>query len=352
MKTFLDVGANNGETARTVITPRYKFDKIVCFEPSIECVPNIESIGDSRIIPEPFGLWSETKKTILFGEGGGASVFGDKTTGNLTGRREVQLIRASDWISKNVKSNDVVFMKLNCEGSECEIIEDLIDSGEISKMYSIMIDFDVRKIPNMMYREFEIRKKLRENKIGNVCFKDDVMIGESHDVRINNWLDKVGAFEELSFFDMKKKYAKTLQVLSSKRRRFGRVRAFWKRHFGRSKLYDFLKSSQNWVKYWEIKERFKIKPKLSETDNLRLIGKRFITVHNGINLRDSNNLEVIMHRIDRGEELEASGKMIKKTLWGKKHILYGIYIVKDGITDKSKIFLISKETIKEKSLTT
>jgi FkbM family methyltransferase len=350
VKIFLDVGANNGGTARAVITPRYKFDKIVCFEPVIECIPNIESIGDSRIIPEPFGLWSETKKTILFGVGSGASVFGDKTTGNLTERREIQLIKTSDWISKNVKSNDVVFMKLNCEGSECEIIDDLIDSGEISKIYSIMIDFDVRKIPSKMHREFETRKKLRENKIGNVCFCNDVMIGESHDARIHNWLDKVGAFEELSFFDMKKKYAKTLPVLSIKRRRFGRVRVFCKRHFGRSKLYDFLKSSLNWVKYWRIKERSKIKPKLSATDNLRLIGKRFVAVHGGINLRDSNTSGAITCRIDRGEELEASGKMIKKTLWGKKHILYGIYIVKDGIADKSKIFLISKETIKEKSL--
>jgi hypothetical protein len=43
-------------------------------------------------------------------------------------------------------------MKLNCGGSECDILENLLDSGEYSKITQVMIDFDAREIPSQRDR--------------------------------------------------------------------------------------------------------------------------------------------------------------------------------------------------------
>ena len=34
-------------------------------------------------------------------------------------------------VHQSIKEGDVVFVKLNCEGAECDIIDDLINSNEI-----------------------------------------------------------------------------------------------------------------------------------------------------------------------------------------------------------------------------
>ena len=225
MKIFLDVGAHRGQTARAVIAPRFAFDQIFCFEPATECKPDIEAVADPRIKLVPVGLGKEAKKARLFGSGAiGASIFSDKLAKGSSTVREIQLIKAGGWINENIKSGDVVFMKLNCEGSECDIIDDLVATGAIAKLYSIMIDFDVRKIPSLKYREKETRKKLRENGIINVCFCEDVMLGETHEARIHHWLDKTGAFETLPLSALREKYEKIFRGLSGKRARFRDLR--------------------------------------------------------------------------------------------------------------------------------
>jgi hypothetical protein len=45
----------------------------------------------------------------------------------------------------NVKEDDVIFMKMNCEGAECDIIEYLISTGAINRIRHLLVDFDVRK---------------------------------------------------------------------------------------------------------------------------------------------------------------------------------------------------------------
>ena len=166
MKIFLDVGAHKGQTVKIVQESRYNFDKIICFEPSKECIPYIEAIDDTRIIINQFGLWKKTKKSNLIMSGDvGASIFKDKTDIEQINIEEIQLVKVSDWIKENIKSDDIVIMKINCEGSECDILDDLINSGHIYDLYNIMVHFDVRKIPSQRGREWEIRSKFSKNNI-------------------------------------------------------------------------------------------------------------------------------------------------------------------------------------------
>lgn len=194
MKIFLDVGAYNGDTAKAVLNHEYNFDKIYCFEPNpFFCNLIRQNIKDLKIEVEEFGLWKENCNRELYcSNGPSASIYNDRFGENIE-RIEVKLIKASDWFKENIKENDQVFMKLNCEGAECDIIEDIIEANEDYKIKALMIDFDVRKIKSQKHRELEIRKKFENSKIGTIISvekEDRFHFVKRHADWTHHWINK------------------------------------------------------------------------------------------------------------------------------------------------------------------
>lgn len=195
MKVFLDVGAHDGGTLHAVRDPKYAFDRIYCFEPASSCWAALEAVADERVTVCRFGLWNLTCEHPLYNAGsGGASLFEDKF--RATPAEEVcRFVRATDWFRENLDDAEEIFVKLNCEGAECDIVEDLLASGELVRARSVMIDPDVRKIPSLAHREGELRKQLAATGLTNYFMQDDVMVGKTHRDRIQNWLRVAGAEE-------------------------------------------------------------------------------------------------------------------------------------------------------------
>jgi FkbM family methyltransferase len=193
-KVFLDVGAHTGETLRAVVDDRYRFDRIVCFEPASWCIERLARFRHPRLEIAPFGLWKESERRILHDPGTvGASIFEEKRRSDKT--QEAEFVRASDWFAENIEADDTVFLKLNCEGAECDILEDLLDSGEIRKADFILVHFDVRKVPSQRHRERQVKARLRDEGVENWAEADEVLVGPSMIARIQHWLDSVGADE-------------------------------------------------------------------------------------------------------------------------------------------------------------
>lgn len=193
MKVFLDVGAHEGETLHAVRDPRYRFDRIYCFEPAPSCWPALEAVRDDRVSVCRFGLWNQTCVRPLYDSGSlGASMFADKFK-TQPPEQMSRFVRASEWLCENLLEDDEVYLKLNCEGAEFDIVEDLLDSGELERMRSVMIDPDVRKIPSRAHRERVVRARLVGKGLANYFMEEDVMIGETHRARIQNWLRTAGA---------------------------------------------------------------------------------------------------------------------------------------------------------------
>lgn len=165
MKIFLDVGAFDGDTAKAVLTGNYNFDKIYCFEPVSALAEKIKELKSDKICIMNFGLWNQTctKKLYKSGSNGG-SIFKDKFT-HAVDSTDINLVKASNWFKENIPESSIVYLKLNCEGAECDILDDLIDSGEIRKVTVAMVDFDVRKIPSQKDRETRIRERLALSKV-------------------------------------------------------------------------------------------------------------------------------------------------------------------------------------------
>lgn len=195
-RIFLDVGANTGQTLAAVVDPEFRFDEIVCFEPQSMCWSYLGAVKDPRVKIKRFGLWNKSKMMKIFEPGSKGAGLYKKNNGTSNEMEFCNFVQASAWFVANIEADDIGFLKLNVEGAECDIMDDLLDSGEFSKVTYAMIDFDVRKIASQKHREAELIQRLESMSIGfpRVTYgakRKQVMTGDTHQERIKNWLRAV-----------------------------------------------------------------------------------------------------------------------------------------------------------------
>ena len=179
-KVFIDIGAHIGESIEIVTSKKYNFDFIYAVEPSPFCQKYLNKFKDQRIEIIPFGFGSENKSTTLFGSGSvGASIFLEKTPYWSVNER-INILKFSQWYYDNITENDLVWIKLNAEGAELEIIQEL-RYIHTRKIVSMLISFDVEKIPSLQKEKKELIKIL-EN--WQIPFNE-----RRQGFEVNEWLD-------------------------------------------------------------------------------------------------------------------------------------------------------------------
>lgn len=192
-KIFLDVGAHIGQTTKIALEKKYKFDKVYCFEPVKKCADVLKTLDNPRIEVCEFGFWDKNcKKPIYKPTSKSASIYRDKFRENVDSE-EIELKKISEWFKENIKKDDKVYLKLNCEGAECTILDDLATSGEYKKVNVLMADFDVRKIPSQRHRMSLTKDKLRNlnPEIPKMFFIDEYKLGHgTHNYFTHFWLDE------------------------------------------------------------------------------------------------------------------------------------------------------------------
>jgi FkbM family methyltransferase len=194
VKVFLDVGSHRGQTLAAV--KEKDFDRIECFEPVSQHWDELHRLADKRTTVNRFGLWNRTAEIELFDPGtkGAGLWIKDNRRPDLKVTRELcQFRRASDWFEKHIDSSDQVYLKLNCEGCECDILDDLLDSGEFDKVTFAMVDFDVRKISSLKHRQSELEARLAAFPAPRVMYSRNSMMGNTHRDRIHHWLGMLPA---------------------------------------------------------------------------------------------------------------------------------------------------------------
>jgi FkbM family methyltransferase len=194
VKVFLDVGAHFGETLPAVLDPRFGFDRVYCFEPAPECWPKLRRAGDDRVVLCRFGLWKETADVALYDAGSvRGSIFDEAKTAGAPASK-VRLVRATEWFRRHLPPGAAVYTKLNVEGSECDILDDLVASGEIERVASTLVHFDVRRFPSQRHREDETRAAL--DRAGYRRYVDAADVPSRSIVdRVQRWLREAGAEE-------------------------------------------------------------------------------------------------------------------------------------------------------------
>ncbi len=190
---FIDVGGYEGETLQEVIKPQYNFTKIYCLEPmprQFEVLTQKYS-GLETVELLNYGLSDHTGSATIYGDNNimEASLYPDKRDVNSSIETECEFLEASIFV--NSLPDDGIIMKLNCEGAEAVILQNLIDSGTIWRLNNVMIDFDVRKVPSMAWTEAHLLGELKRIRFTRYSLCDDVMHGKTHQNRIANWLSGV-----------------------------------------------------------------------------------------------------------------------------------------------------------------
>lgn len=188
---FIDVGGYEGQTLDEVIKPRWGFSKIYCLEPmprQFEVLTQKYSDLENVVLLE-YGLSDLTGPAIIYGDNSlmEASLYADKRDANSSFETVCQFVAASEFV-KSLDTDDEIIMKLNCEGAETIILQNLIETGIIWDLDNIMIDFDVRKIPSMAWSEAHIMAELKRIGFTKYSLCDEVMHGVTHQDRIANWL--------------------------------------------------------------------------------------------------------------------------------------------------------------------
>ena len=212
MKIFLDVGCNEGQSIKAILderpgakrlTCRYEFDRIYGFEPVPELHRLTEAkFNDDRIKINDFGLWNATCERPIYSPGTqSGSVFADKNNVDPQHSTMCRFVRASDWFREHLSDADEVYLKLNCEGCEIDIIEDLLDSNEYHKVASVGLVFVVRKIPSQIHREQELKQRLEALVYENFVDLDNYR-GLPLRERMFLWLSGAGAHRPTLLYRM------------------------------------------------------------------------------------------------------------------------------------------------------
>jgi FkbM family methyltransferase len=192
MRVFLDVGAHYGESLEIALDPVWGFERIVCFEPASECARLVRHYRDGRVEVVQAGLGGLSGRGTLYGAGLlGASLYQEKRQLHeldQTSTESVRIIRASDWISSETDVADEVYVKLNCEGSEADILEDLIASGLVAgRLTALLVDFDIEKVPGQEGRREAIWNRLKELRVQAF---EPAEFGSNRDDVVRNWLQR------------------------------------------------------------------------------------------------------------------------------------------------------------------
>lgn len=154
---FLDIGAHIGESIETACDKKYNFEKLYAFEPSAFGIKWLLKFKNNRVIIVPVGLGNNNRETTLFGAGSvGGSIYSDKKR-HWSNSETIKIIKFSDWFNSNIPKDCKVWIKINVEGSELEIIQEmkLIDSP--SCIASVLVSFDVEKIPSLKGKSSELK---------------------------------------------------------------------------------------------------------------------------------------------------------------------------------------------------
>lgn len=185
-RIFLDVGAHIGETLEAVLDPTWHFDAIYAFEPVRANLTHLERYADPRLTLVPAGWWTEDTELPIFDPGAiGASIHAQKAKTSTSVMCD--FIDASGWLEQHIRPEDTVWLKLNCEGAECDILERLAAGGTLSRIDHILIHFDVEKVPGHEARATRGRELLAQAGV-EVCEAREIMFGRSHAAKTANWL--------------------------------------------------------------------------------------------------------------------------------------------------------------------
>ena len=132
----VDIGGFTGDWASKIYC-RYSCRIFICEpHPVFARMAGERFAGNDKIIVTPCAVSSSDGKLILYGNNAAASLYPETDT---TVRNTVPVVKASELFKTYPQTIDL--LKINAEGAEYEIIPDLIDNYDITRIRGFLIQF-------------------------------------------------------------------------------------------------------------------------------------------------------------------------------------------------------------------
>jgi len=149
-----DLGGYKGQWASDIYS-RY-LCRILVFEPAKEFAKNIEQKfkSNNKINVFDFALGSNNREELISIDADGSSTFGKSE------KKEIIKFKDISTFISDQKINKIDLMKINIEGGEYELLERLIETGDIKKISQLQIQFHCIS-GNSLNQMNEIKEKLK-----------------------------------------------------------------------------------------------------------------------------------------------------------------------------------------------
>jgi len=179
MKYYIDVGMYNGELLEKVISIYPPFDKYMGFEaiPQLceEAKDRFKNNSKVTIINKAAGI--KDKDNVKFymcyckekggckGKGSeigtGSTLLKNKIRGNIDKSKfiYVDVIDFSKYIIDNFREIDEIYLKIDIEGSEYELLDHMIKTGSINYINKLFCEWHYHKMKDYKQNKKEFKKK-------------------------------------------------------------------------------------------------------------------------------------------------------------------------------------------------
>lgn len=178
MNCFLDIGSHTGEALEEALRPIYKIDSVYAVEPSTFGLNKLMKFKDNRVRIFPIALSNYSSTTKLFGAGSvGGGLFADKNQ-HWSNTETVQVEKFSAWAEENLAHFTEVYVKINVEGSEFFILQEMLKVHKKIKFKSVLLSIDILKVPSLRGFKYELDCLISS-------FPVNIVIRETKDVNLS-----------------------------------------------------------------------------------------------------------------------------------------------------------------------
>lgn len=184
---LLDIGAHFGEALEEALRPIYKIDRVYAIEPSSVGKKKLSRFKDKRLTICPIAVSNYNGKANLFSAGSvGGGLFSDKQR-HWKNTEIVNVFKFSEWALRSLNKNENIFIKINVEGSEFFILQEIKKICKKFKIKSILLSIDIEKVPSLLSYKDELHKLILD-------FPVQISIREDKETKlaVNKWLINAG----------------------------------------------------------------------------------------------------------------------------------------------------------------
>jgi FkbM family methyltransferase len=169
-KIFIDAGANNGRSVkffRRNFDPQieffvYSFEIEPTFKNKFNKFSNLEFINKAVWIRNGISYFFRDFERLR----DGGTLLKNKKTGKLDKKHPIQVetIDFSDWLKNNFTKEQCVFLKLDIEGAEYDVLEKMHKDGTIDLINTFFVEWHWHKVGIDKKRHEFIESLIKDNK--------------------------------------------------------------------------------------------------------------------------------------------------------------------------------------------